>query len=68
MLFRSLVEDKQEAGRILRAHGVNRETLTKVIEMIRAGAKVTSQSAEEGYQALAKYSRAVICVRESRSM
>ncbi|MDQ3010154.1 MAG: ATP-dependent chaperone ClpB [Acidobacteriota bacterium] len=56
-LLLALAEDKQEAGKILRSHGVNRETLMKVVEVIRAGAKVTSQNAEEGYQALAKYSR-----------
>ena len=56
-LLLALAEDKQDAGKILRSHGVNRETLMKVVELIRAGAKVTSQNAEEGYQALAKYSR-----------
>ncbi len=56
-LLLALADDKQDAGKILRSHGVNRETLMKVVELIRAGAKVTSQNAEEGYQALAKYSR-----------
>ena len=57
-LMLALVEAKQgEAGRLLRAQGVNREALEKVIEGMRAGARVTSQSAEESYQALSKYSR-----------
>ncbi len=57
-LMWALVEAKQgEAGRILRAQGVSREALEKVIEGMRAGARVTSQSAEESYQALSKYSR-----------
>src|SRR5205085_11674309 len=56
-LLLALVEDKQEAGRLLRAHGVTRDGLLKVIEGMRAGARVTSQNAEEQYQAIAKYSR-----------
>ncbi len=56
-LLLALVEDKGEAGRILRSHGVSREGLMKVIEGMRAGARVTSQNAEESYQALSKYSR-----------
>jgi ATP-dependent Clp protease ATP-binding subunit ClpB len=57
-LLLALVEAKQgDAGRILRAAGVSREALEKVIEGMRAGARVTSPSAEESYQALSKYSR-----------
>ena len=56
-LLLALVDDKQEAGKILRSHGVSRDGLLKAIHQMRAGAKVTSQNAEESYQALAKYSR-----------
>ncbi len=56
-LLLALVEDKQDIGKILRSHGVSRDALLKVLEGMRAGARVTSQSAEESYQALAKYSR-----------
>ena len=56
-LLLGMVEDKQEAGRILRSHGVTREALLKVLEGMRAGARITSQNAEESYQALSKYSR-----------
>src|SRR5262245_16352985 len=57
-LLLAIAEDKSgEAGRILRSHGVDRENLMKTIEIMRAGARVTSQSAEESYQALSKYSR-----------
>ncbi|MBS1786348.1 MAG: ATP-dependent chaperone ClpB [Acidobacteria bacterium] len=56
-LLLALADDKQDAGKILRSHGISREALLKVIEQMRAGAKVTSQNAEESYQALAKYSR-----------
>jgi ATP-dependent Clp protease ATP-binding subunit ClpB len=57
-LLLAIVDEKQgEAGRLLRAHGVTRDGLLKVVEGMRAGARVTSQNAEEQYQALAKYSR-----------
>jgi ATP-dependent Clp protease ATP-binding subunit ClpB len=56
-LLLSIAEDKQEAGRILRSHGVERKALMKVIEEMRAGARVTAQNAEETFQALSKYSR-----------
>lgn len=56
-LLLALSDDKQDAGKSLRSHGVNREALLKVVQQMRAGAKVTSQNAEESYQALAKYSR-----------
>ena len=36
---------------------VNRETLLKVIQQMRGDSRITSQNAEESYQALAKYSR-----------
>jgi len=56
-LLLAIAEDKQEAGRLLRSHGVERKALMKVIEEMRAGARVTTQNAEESYQALSKYSR-----------
>ena len=57
-LLLAIVDEKPgEAGRILRQHGIDRAALLKVIEGMRAGARVTSQNAEESYQALAKYSR-----------
>ncbi|MFM8395702.1 MAG: ATP-dependent Clp protease ATP-binding subunit, partial [Acidobacteriota bacterium] len=57
-LLLAIVDEKQgEAGRILRQHGVDRAALLKVMEGMRAGARVTSQNAEESYQSLAKYSR-----------
>ncbi|MGH9752089.1 MAG: ATP-dependent chaperone ClpB [Blastocatellia bacterium] len=52
-----IAEDKQDAGHILRSHGVERKALMKVIEEMRAGARVTTQNAEETFQALSKYSR-----------
>lgn len=60
LLLLALVSEKGKAGQagyILRSHGVTRENLLKVIEEMRAGGRVTTQSAEETYQALSKYSR-----------
>ena len=57
-LLLALAEEKAgEAGKILRSHGVNKETLLKVIKPMRGDARITSQNAEESYQALSKYSR-----------
>ena len=57
-LLISIAEEKSgDAGKILRSHGVNRETLEKVIKEMRGGTRITNQNAEESYQALSKYSR-----------
>jgi ATP-dependent Clp protease ATP-binding subunit ClpB len=57
-LLLAIAEEKAgEAGRILRSHGVNKETLLKVIQQMRGDSRITNQNAEESYQALAKYSR-----------
>ncbi|HKX32601.1 MAG TPA: ATP-dependent chaperone ClpB [Blastocatellia bacterium] len=57
-LLIAIAEEKSgAAGRVLRSHGVNREGLTKILEGMRAGSKITSQTAEEGYRAVSKYSR-----------
>ena len=57
-LLLAIAEEKGgEAGRILRSHGVDRESLRKVIEQMRGGTRITNQNAEESYQALSKYSR-----------
>ncbi len=57
-LLLAIADEKAgEAGKILRSHGVNKDDLLKVIKPMRGDARITSQSAEESYQALAKYSR-----------
>ncbi|MFZ4794203.1 MAG: ATP-dependent chaperone ClpB [Blastocatellia bacterium] len=57
-LLLGIVEDRKgEAGRIMRQHAISREVLLKVIAGMRAGGRVTTQNAEESYQALSKYSR-----------
>lgn len=57
-LLIAITEEKTgDAGKILRTHGINRETLEKVIKEMRGGTRITNQNAEESYQALSKYSR-----------
>ena len=54
-LIVALLEVKSNASEILKQNGVNREELEKAISELRNGEKVTSQNAEESYQALSKY-------------
>jgi ATP-dependent Clp protease ATP-binding subunit ClpB len=57
-LLLALVEEKDgDSGKILRQHGVNKDDLSKVIEQMRGGARITDQNAEQNYQALSKYAR-----------
>lgn len=56
-LLLALVKNKSTASQILKDQGVNEKELFKAIEEMRQGARVTSASAEESYQALEKYAR-----------
>ena len=57
-LLLAIAEEKSgEAGRILRSHGVSKDALQKVIKQMRGDSRITTQNAEESYQALTKYSR-----------
>jgi ATP-dependent Clp protease ATP-binding subunit ClpB len=57
-LLLAIADEKDgAAGRVLRQHGVTREDLSKVIEEMRGGARVTDQNAEANYQALTKYAK-----------
>lgn len=51
----AVIDDKQQAGDLLRAQGGNKSVLEAAIEKIRGGEKVTDQNAEEQRQALEKY-------------
>ena len=51
----ALLNEKSSAAEILRNNGVEKNGLEKAINELRNGEKVTSQSAEESYQALSKY-------------
>ena len=54
-LLVALLEVKGNASDILKNNGVNRRELEKAIGELRNGEKVTSQNAEDSYQALNKY-------------
>jgi ATP-dependent Clp protease ATP-binding subunit ClpB len=49
------LEDKGDAGRLLKEHGATVQNLTAAIDAVRGSAKVDSQDAEAQRQALAKY-------------
>ncbi len=49
------LEDKSEFGRLLKEAGVSKNGIEKAIEAMRGGQKVEDQNAEEGRQALEKY-------------
>ncbi len=54
-LFLALVRGKGQTAKMLHALGINEKGLRQAIAELRGGAKVTSQSAEDQYQALEKY-------------
>ncbi len=56
-LLLAILASKSKVARILKDQGVTEADLKKAIESLRQGGKVTSQSAEETYQALGKYAR-----------
>ncbi|HWQ36447.1 MAG TPA: ATP-dependent chaperone ClpB [Blastocatellia bacterium] len=57
-LLLAMADEKDgAAGKILRQHGVSRDALLKVLQQMRGDMRITSQNAEESYQALSKYSR-----------
>ena len=51
----AVVEDKKQAGDLLRQNGGNKSTLEETVNKIRGGEKVTEPNAEEQRQALEKY-------------
>ncbi len=57
-LLMSIADEKDgEAGKILRSNGVSKEDVFKVVEEMRGGSRITSQSAEDTFQALEKYAQ-----------
>lgn len=49
-----------EVSRVLSSHGVTRDAILKAMVSIRGSQKVTDQSPEEKYQALARYTRDLV--------
>ncbi len=54
-LLVGIAEEQGQAGKFLRSHGVTKKSLLTAIQELRAGRRVTNQSAEQQYQALEKY-------------
>ena len=55
MFLLALADDKGEAGRLLKEHGLSRKPLEVAIDAVRGGAGVGSQDAEGQREALNKY-------------
>ena len=55
MVLLALTEDKSEAGRLAREHGLTRKALESAIQAVRGGESVNSQDAEGQREALKKY-------------
>ncbi|WUR11471.1 ATP-dependent chaperone ClpB [[Empedobacter] haloabium] len=55
MVLLALTEDKSDAGRLAREHGLARKALEAAIDTVRGGNKVDSQEAEGQREALKKY-------------
>ncbi|HEY4037882.1 MAG TPA: ATP-dependent chaperone ClpB [Burkholderiaceae bacterium] len=55
MLLLALADDKSEAGRLAREHGLTRRALEPAIEAVRGGASVDSPESEGQREALKKY-------------
>ncbi|MCH7945453.1 MAG: AAA family ATPase, partial [Armatimonadetes bacterium] len=51
----ALTDDSGTAGKLLKQHGVTKESLEAAIEDIRAGRKITDPNAESNLRALEKY-------------
>ena len=55
MFLLALADDKGDAGRLARQHGLARKSLEAAIAAVRGGAQVDSQDAESQREALKKY-------------
>lgn len=56
-LILAIFQSKSETSRLMKDNGINEKDLLNAIEELRKGNKVTSQSAEETYNALSKYAK-----------
>jgi len=55
MVLLALTDDKSEAGRLVRDHGLTRKSMEAAIQAVRGGSKVDSQDAEDQRESLKKY-------------
>ncbi|MBN1916944.1 MAG: ATP-dependent chaperone ClpB [Verrucomicrobia bacterium] len=56
-LLLAVAQSQDPAGELLRAFGVTREVLLRVLSDVRAGQRVTDPNAESKYQAIERFSR-----------
>jgi ATP-dependent Clp protease ATP-binding subunit ClpB len=56
-LLLAMLEQPGDASTVLRESGVERDQILKALAEVRGSQRVTSQTPEEGYQALEKYGR-----------
>ena len=56
-LILAIFKSKSETSQLMKDNGINEKDLLNAIEELRKGNKVTSQSAEETYNALSKYAK-----------
>ncbi len=56
-LLLGLAEEKGDAGRLLQGGGGHRDALREALEGVRGSHRVTDQTPEDTYRALARYSR-----------
>ncbi len=56
-LLIALAEQRGDAGRMLKAQGVTKETIMRILKDFRGSRRVTDQNPEDKYQALKKYGR-----------
>ncbi len=54
-LLLAIISEKNSASQLMKNAGISQNTLQTAINELRKGEKVTSQSAEDTYQALSKY-------------
>lgn len=59
-MLQALLEVKSTASQMMKDAGLTTDGLQRAIEELRGGQKATSQSAEDTYQALAKYARNLV--------
>ncbi len=64
-LLLALIEEKSNVSKIMHDAGITKNHLQQAINELRKGEKVTSQSAEDTYQALSKY--AVNLIEKART-
>jgi len=55
MFLLALADDKNETGRLLKEHGLNKKALEQAIEAVRGGSSVGDQESEGNRESLKKY-------------